>query len=163
MKKATRFLMAAFMLTAFVGFAACEEKPENPDPNPTDTYEESTSYEIICEGRTISAGDTVQGMMGFKVDLYLVNKTESALATRFKVEKVSGPDAMNKIGVCTDVCTDKQCPYTSEELNIPANGRQYVAIEYMGENGNMTSTYRFTVGEGLGLDNPQIIFVRIAV
>ena len=165
MKKATRILMAAFVMAATFGFASCgDDTKDNPDPQPGQTYEESASYSILFNGNAVAAGSTVESEEGFKVDLLLANKTDGALGTRFKVEKVSGPDAMNKIGVCIDVCTDQNCPYTSPNLNIAAGGQQYISIEYLSERAtSMTATYKLTVGEGLALNNPQVIFVKLNV
>ena len=161
MKKATRILMAAFVMAATFGFASCGDDTKD---NNDQIYEESASYSILFNGNAVAAGSTVESAEGFKVDLYLANKTDGELDTRFKVEKVSGPDAMNKIGVRIDVCTEQNRPYTSPNLNIAAGGQQYISIEYLSERAtSMTATYKLTVGEGLALNNPQVIFVKLNV
>lgn len=160
MKKATRILMAAFVMAATFGFASCGDDTKD---NNDQIYEESASYSILFNGNAVAAGSTVESAEGFKVDLYLANKTDGELDTRFKVEKVSGPDAMNTIGVCIDVCTQQRCPYTSKSITIPAGGRQLISLEYMSESSDMTATYKLTVGEGASLNNPQVVFVKLSV
>ena len=62
MNKIFKFMMAAVMMMAMVGFVACkkDDDKKSDDSQQQETYEESTSFEIIHNGQAVAAGATVE-------------------------------------------------------------------------------------------------------
>ena len=60
MKKTFKMMMAAVMTMAMVGFVACKKDDDKKTDEPEQqTYEESTTFEILYNGRAVAAGTTV--------------------------------------------------------------------------------------------------------
>ncbi len=173
MKKATRFLMAAFMLTAFVGFVACDPDENKPDPGPGsgETYEASASYAIYVDGVEIPAGNTY-AYQATETDLnddivvirFIVeNKTTSRLTASHKLELLEGPSAFNGYEVCAGV----SCPWDGNPYPLDPGMNTAYPIKYdiapSQCPAGSSALYKLTVGTGNGLSDPQVIFFRISL
>ena len=167
-------MMAAIMTMAMVGFVACKKDDDNKTDEPEQqTYEESTTFEILHNGQALAAGATVDYTLSAEelanddaeVGFFVKNKSNNSVQRVFKVELVEGPSSMAEHApICYGVCEDLACPYTSGAITLAAGATDNQAIIihlYPTMNGDAhTGTYKITVGKGAGLEDPQVCFLK---
>lgn len=168
MKKATRILMAAFVMAATFGFASCED--ENKDkPATGQTYEASTSYAIYVNGSEIPAGETYTYTASetdinddiVVVNFIIENKTADQLNTSHRIELVEGASAFEGY----EVCAGTTCPWDGKPYGLnpgmnPDYPIKYDIVPSQCPAGS-SALYKLTVGQGNGLADPQVIFFRL--
>lgn len=173
MKNIFKSLAMIAIGTAMLGLVACEDTDDDPIDT-TETYSESASYAIIYNGDAIAAGATLevhptidQVTMDFAaINILLENKTDGNLETMIKMEKLEGPDEMNKIMICYgETCKNPDCPWTSDAFTLTPGINENMAISFdytPSKVGNKT-VYRMTVGKAASLDDAQVILISISV
>ena len=163
-----KLFLAAFVMMATVAFTACSEK----DNDPKESYEASTTFDILHNGQAVAAGATVEHTLtaeeirndDAEVSLYVKNKSNATVQRVFKVELSDGPSSMANAPICYGQCTEHQLPYTSEAVAIAAGTTDSKPIQihlYPSQHGDAHSgTYKVTVGKGANLEDPQVCFVK---
>lgn len=174
MKKTFKMMMAAVMTMAMVGFVACKKDDDKKTDEPEQqTYEESTTFEILYNGRAVAAGTTVEyTLTQEEIDLddsdakfFVKNKSNATVQRVFKVELYEGPASMkNDAPICYGTsCTAQNLPYTSDAVELdPGTDEKAIQIHlYPSDHEDAhTGTYKVTVGKGANLEDPQVFFLK---
>ena len=170
MKHFAKIFMVAVATMAFVGMSACkDDKKDDSGSGTPEQYTESSTFSLKYEGNAVAAGQTVTynypGSGIPKVDFVLVNKTNEPQEAYFHMEKMEGPDIMNEMGFCTNVCDNFTCPFTTgSAYAIPASGEGVFDMQFAnGAESGTTALYKMTAGSGRNLSDPQVIFVRVTL
>ncbi len=159
MKKTLKLLMAAVVMIATVSLAACskdDDKKNSDNPTPVD----HNDFAIRQGGGIVNSGDTVLND-SYKVAFFVFNQSSEAQTFSARVEKVSGPDAMNNISYCVNLCYDPlPCERIKPSFTVEANGSQELDFEYMGDE-HAKALYRLTVGKGSAMENPEVVYFQL--
>ena len=175
MKNIFKYLAVAAMSVALTGLVACDPEPKpEPEPAPDTTpsnYEESGSYAIQYHGDVLTAGQTINyypteeeftnDLANFK--FYINNKTDGNLSTCLKIEKMAGDDVMDNIMICFgETCKSGVCPWISDPFNLVPGVNENLPIKFSYSPSLVTSTtkYRFTIGKGTDLEDPQVMILN---
>ena len=173
MKKTFKMMMAAVMTMAMVGFVACSKDDDKKTDEPQQqTYEESTTFEILYHGQAVAAGTTVEYTLTQEeinnddsdAEFFVKNKTNATVQRVFKVELTEGPASMGtEAPICYGVCEPHNLPYTSNAVDLaPGTDDKAIQIHLYPSfhEGAHTGTYKITVGKGANLEDPQVCFVK---
>ncbi len=166
MKKTFRLMFATIISVAMIGLVSCKEKPED---NPAT---ESSTYSIIYNGEAIAAGATIEYHASLSevendfasLDILFENKTNDEQPTAIKLEKVEGPDALNKLMVCFgETCNEFSFPWTSDVVIFTPgiNQNKVLKLEYTPSQITSKTTYRLTIGKEASLSDPQVVLINI--
>ena len=167
MKKTFRIMLAAMLGLSMLAFTACKEKEEDTPDQP------STSYSFIYDGQAVEYGASISHAATFEevnmdfahVHLLFENKTSDNLETCLKIELVEGPAEMNDIMICFgEECKNGTCTWTSSPFTLKpgVNSDMLVDFEYFPSRVTSKTTYRFTLGKGTALADPQVMLVTVS-
>lgn len=158
--------MAALMLGAFAGFAACGDDDEKDNPT---TYEESTMFAFHYDGQKLSAGATIDVTPSMQqqqndfanLNFYVENKTDATVNAAIKAERIEGRgESQIELcfnGACRQINLGAVNPFVLEAGVSEAN---VVTYDYWPSAITSTTVYRITVGEGSEMKNPQVVFLK---
>ena len=175
MKTIFKYLAIAVMSVALTGFVACEPEP-GPTPDTTPTEEpvtNSSTFAFNFQNRTLEAGQTVYFYPTAEevtsdwatVNLLFENKTDANVNAYLKIEKFEGPDAMNSITICFGAtCKSGVCPWSYGPISLTpgVNNQLLVAFDYVPSLVTAKTVYKFTIGNGETLDDPQVMYLNVA-
>ena len=160
MKNIFKYLAIAAMGIALMGMVACKEKPE------------ADLYAFHYNGESVEDGATVYFIPSFQqtannwasVEFFMENKTEGNLETVMKVERVSGPAALDNLSICYgETCKTGICPWTSDPFTlVPGiNTNMKVVLDYTPSIITEPSVYRITIGKGTAMESPRVMLIDI--
>ena len=167
MKKAFKILMAAVMMTATVGAVSCSKDKGDE--------KESTRFAFIYNGETLDAGQTIRHNPTqtelqddqATVEFLINHKTENEINGKVQLEKLDGPVAMDTLTIHIGQSTSEikgNWPWKSENIAIApgVNQNKKIKIVYKPSGVTALTRYRFVVGEGGNLSDPEVIFIELA-
>ena len=176
MKSIFKTMAVVAMSVALAGVVACGDKenttPE-PQPGPDDSFQESNTFALHYQDRTLEAGQTVYYYPTAEeadndwavVHFQMENKTDANVDTYMKVELAEGPEAMGHLTICFgETCKSGVCPWTSDAIPLTPgiNYNQEVSLDYSPSNVTSKAVYRITIGKGANLEDPQVMFIDMA-
>ncbi|MBQ8704178.1 MAG: hypothetical protein IJ524_07375 [Bacteroidales bacterium] len=161
MKNIFKYLAAVAIGFALTGLVACGGKEKTED-----------LYAFRYDGQTVDADATVyftptadQVRANWAIVEFLMeNKSDANQETYMKVERVSGPEAMDDLTICFgETCNSGTCPWTSKAFTLVpgVNTEIPVDLEYEPRIIDGPSVYRITIGKGSALENPRVMYIDI--
>ncbi len=165
MKKTFKLLLAATLLSVTFGAVSCSKDGDE---------RESTRFSFIFDGETLDAGQTIrhtptqtelQNNLA-TVEFLIKNKTENEINGKVQLEKIDGPVSMDTLTIHIGQSTSEikgNWPWKSENIAIApgVNQNKKIKIDYKPSGVTAYTKYRFVVGEGGNLSDPEVIFIEL--
>lgn len=161
MKNVFKYLALVAMGFALTGLVACNDKEKAED-----------LYAFQYDGKTVDADATVYFTPTTAqvrdnwavVDFLMENTSDANLETCMKVERVSGPAALDALTICFgETCKIGTCPWTSEAFTLVPGVNTDIPVHLEYEPGIIDgpSVYRITIGKGSALESPRAMYLDI--